>query len=118
MTTTNQVLQEVAKERLRQLKKWGKQSHPDGTGSWTYPLDIGLQGNFNDYTALDLAKEFTDYTDDVFSGEEGTWRDILLEEVFEALAESDYDKLKTELVQVAAVAAAWVEDIDNRVSNG
>jgi len=114
MTNTNQVLQEVAKERLRQMKKWGVQSHPDGTGPDTYPLDIGLEGNFKDYNAYDLAREFTDHTDDVFSGEDGTWTDILLEEVFEALAESDYDKLKAELIQVAAVAAAWVEDIDNR----
>ena len=43
-----------------------------------------------------------------------TWRHILLEEVFEALAESDPAKLRTESIQSAAVIAAWVEDIDSR----
>ncbi|MEY9934267.1 hypothetical protein ABH926_008932 [Catenulispora sp. GP43] len=39
---------------------------------------------------------------------------MLLEEVYEALAEVDPAALRAELVQVAAVAAAWVEDIDSR----
>ncbi|TIH26025.1 NUDIX hydrolase, partial [Subtercola vilae] len=42
------------------------------------------------------------------------WQDILLEEVFEAFAESDTSKLRTELIQVAAVAQQWVEAIDRR----
>ncbi len=42
------------------------------------------------------------------------WRDILLEEVFEALAEEEPKELRKELVQVAAVAAQWVEAIDRR----
>ena len=41
-----------------------------------------------------------------------TWTDILLEEVFEALAETDPARLREELVQVAAVALAIVEDLD------
>lgn len=42
---------------------------------------------------------------------------MLLEEVFEAMAEDGPSALRTELVQVAvvaAVAAAWIEDIDSR----
>lgn len=42
------------------------------------------------------------------------WRTILAEEVYEAFAETDPARLRHELVQVAAVAAAWVEDIDSR----
>lgn len=42
------------------------------------------------------------------------WRDVLLEEVHEALAESDQDRLRAELLQVAAVCAAWISDIDSR----
>jgi hypothetical protein len=37
-----------------------------------------------------------------------------LEEVFEAFAESSPDALRKELTQVAAVAVAWIEDIDSR----
>lgn len=34
-----------------------------------------------------------------------------VEEVYEALAESDENKLTEELIQVAAVCVAWVENI-------
>jgi hypothetical protein len=40
------------------------------------------------------------------------WRDILEEEVYEAFAETDPQKLRKELVQVAAVAAQWIADLD------
>jgi hypothetical protein len=43
-----------------------------------------------------------------------TWTHILEEEVCEALAETDQERLREELVQVAAVACAWVECIDRR----
>lgn len=57
----------------------------------------------------DTAKDLTNQ-----AAEEGnvTYRDILLEEVFEAMAEEDAAKLRVELVQTAAVAVAWVEKID------
>lgn len=42
----------------------------------------------------------------------GTWRDVFYEEVMEALAENDPEKLRTELVQVAAVIFAWLENIE------
>jgi hypothetical protein len=45
-----------------------------------------------------------------------TWRDILLEEVYEAFAETDSDRLREELIQVAAVALSWVDAIDRRKS--
>lgn len=41
---------------------------------------------------------------------------VLLEEVFEALAEDDDVRLREELIQVAAVAAKWVQIIDQRTS--
>ncbi len=44
------------------------------------------------------------------------WKTILLEEVAEAFAENDPATLRRELVQVAAVAAAWIEAIDRRAS--
>ncbi len=42
------------------------------------------------------------------------WLDILMEEVCEAAAEDDHVTLRAELVQVAAVALSWVEDIDRK----
>lgn len=95
---TRRVLGDVAAERRRQDAKWGPQSHRDGTG-------YAYEG---DRTRFRQACELA------FGEGVGTWVDILLEEVYEALAETDLEKLRTELVQTAAVAAAWVEDIDRR----
>jgi hypothetical protein len=72
----------IGEERIAQNKKWGPQSHPDGTSKdWEL-----IRDHLRD----------------------------LCDEVYEAAAEIDYDRLRKELVQVAAVAAAWIEDIDNR----
>lgn len=98
-------LGEVSWERIAQHTKWGEQNHPDGTG--------GLTAQFHANIArTDCERAFKDGR--------GTWRHILNEEVAEALAESDPEKLKTELIQVAAVAVAWVEKLireENAVSN-
>ncbi|MFJ2292132.1 DUF6011 domain-containing protein [Streptomyces sp. NPDC087894] len=86
-------------ERQAQLTKFGDQQHPNGTG---------LAG---DREAADRARAICQAT-----AEDGTlaWRHILLEEVHEALAETDPVTLRSELVQVAAVAAAWIADIEQR----
>jgi hypothetical protein len=86
-------------ERLAQLAKFGDQKHPDGTGSAVQAAEA------------DKARAGCQAA---FARGEGTWMHVLVEEVFEALAESDLVQLRAELVQVAAVAAAWVRDIDTR----
>ena len=109
-------LEDVLAERARQDAKWGEQNHPDGTGPETRPLLPHLRINAlpPHAHARDLADAFTSSTNDHAAADNVTWTDILLEEVFEALAEDDETKLRTELVQVAAVAAQWVEAIDRR----
>lgn len=114
---TLKTLDLVAVERIAQQRKWGEQNHPDGTGPTSTPLNIRGETNGwvdeSDSASL-LAELFTETTDSRFGRGDGTWRDILLEEVFEALAEDDPDKLRAELIQTAAVAVAWVEAIDRR----
>jgi hypothetical protein len=90
---------EVDAERQRQLAKWGDQHHPDGTGG---PVHRHL---------ADMYRKTTDA-----NAKSGglSWRDILLEEVHEALAEHESDALRAELVQCAAVIQAWISDIDRR----
>lgn len=115
------VLEEVAAERARQSAKWGVQRHPDGTGPDSMPLyAVGL---FDEIADSDEASYIRDvmqrrtewrFHDTSTRDQPGAWTDILLEEVFEALAESDPEKLRTELIQVAAVATQWVEAIDDR----
>ncbi len=95
---TADALADVADERLRQVGTWGVQARPDGT-SETYAVHA------------DAAKLLTDQR-----AEAGTltWADILSEEVLEAFSEEDHDALREELIQVAAVAISWAEDIDRR----
>ena len=94
-----EVLAAVADERLRQDERWGEQNHPDGTGA---PADAARADRLKVEYAI--------------ASQNGAleWRGILLEEVYEALAESDPERLREELIQVAAVAVAWAECIDRR----
>lgn len=52
----------------------------------------------------------------VTAGHAEAWRHILDEEVAEALAETDPERLRAELVQVAAVAVQWIEALDRRAA--
>lgn len=90
-------------ERKRQLEKFGDQHHPDGTG-----LNYQRQLADEERTACQTA----------FRDGHGTWRHVLDEEVAEAFAESDPARLRAELVQVSAVCAAWIADIDSRSGGG
>lgn len=99
-------LGEVLAERVRQDTKWGQQNHPDGTGPY---VSFAMGPCY----MIDAAENARARCQGNALGEDN-WRDILLEEVFEALAEGDRDGLRRELIQVAAVAVAWVEAIDRR----
>lgn len=101
----------VVEERGSQNLKWGEQNHPDGTGPETHPL---LTLGPVDISAEELAGRATNVTDSKAKDRAVTWRDILLEEVFEALAEEEPAKLQYELIQVAAVATQWAEAITRR----
>lgn len=90
------VLPEIADERERQDEKWGEQNHPDGTGPGYRVHAIEARVRCQRAAQSGLV----------------TYKDILEEEVYEAFAETDPDKLRVELVQVAAVAVAWIEKLD------
>lgn len=91
------VLVDVAAERRRQDEKWGQQDHPNGTGAFK--------------PEADAARERCER---LFATGYPMWWPILLEEVYEALAEEDPAALREELIQVAAVAVGWIECIDRR----
>lgn len=95
------VLREVAAERAAQDALWGVQALPDGTGP-TYAPEA------------DRAKQAV--TDAAAEGHL-TWRHILHEEVLEAFAEDDADRLRAELIQVAAVAIKWIQSLDKRAQS-
>ncbi|MFR9796167.1 hypothetical protein ACL02U_09725 [Streptomyces sp. MS06] len=91
--------EEIDTERQRQLAKFGDQHHPDGTG------------NKSQQEYADMRRRWCEAA---FGSGYGTWADILAEEVAEVEAERDPARLRAELVQVAAVCAAWIADIDSR----
>ena len=106
--TTRAVLAEVEEERGRQDAKWGQQDHADGTGpavAWLAPANAAW--------LRDWARDRCDAEHHAGCG---TFASILFEEVAEALAEDDPAALRTELIQVAAVAVSWAEAIDRRAA--
>lgn len=111
---TVDVLFDVAAERARQEEGWGVQRHWDGIG----PLrQLALDGRAPTYANLAILMK--DRYSALRSHRRGPdWATILLEEVFEAVElpgdAASADMLREELVQVAAVAVAWIEDLDSR----
>jgi len=108
--TAEPIMRPVLEEISRQNEKWGEQNHEDGTGPDRLPLYSPQRFVGDDTTALVLANIFRARTDARFGenpDQPGTWKDILLEEVFEAMAEDDPERLTEELVQVEAVCAQW-----------
>ncbi|MCC2030633.1 hypothetical protein [Microbacterium allomyrinae] len=111
------VLGDVVAERARQDAKWGPPSdRMDGTGPQSRPLGLlDVTGDWLSHVgAEDLAETAKRSTDTASREGRLTWAHILLEEVFEAFAESDRGRLRAELVQVAAVAVKWARMIDAR----
>jgi hypothetical protein len=96
----NQSLADVLAERLRQFDKWGVQHHPDGVD--------------DHWSVVGHAKAVKDKVDRKISEGTVTWADILEEEVAEAMCEPNETRLAIELIQIAAVALAWYDDIKSR----
>jgi len=100
------IVAEIVSERGRQDAKWGAPHDvPDGTGSGKRMLGRAF---------ADIRDEVQAWVDRAAEEGTSTMSTVLLEEVFEALAESDEQKLRAELIQVAAVAAKWIQIIDER----
>ncbi|MET7333044.1 NUDIX domain-containing protein [Nonomuraea sp. NPDC005650] len=93
------VLADVTAERVAQDVRWGMQLLPDGTG--------------HDGTAADCDRARSE-TEAAAGAGALTWRHVLAEEVLEAFAESDPERLRAELIQVAAVAVKWAQAVDRR----
>lgn len=94
------ILMDVSRERFAQDEQWGVQQRADGTGCNAYRVQAEAAKADTSIAAADG---------------ELTWSLVLLEEVYEALAENPNSPLlRNELVQAMAVIAAWIEDIDSR----
>lgn len=98
----------VRREREAQDAKWGPQDHADGTGPDTVWAFTGPAS----HVSATARAECNRLLDEGLA----TFRDIALEEVAEAFAEDDPGKLRTELIQCAAVFQMWAEAIDRRAA--
>lgn len=114
-TNTTSVLEEVRAERHRQDTKWGQQNPPD--------LDPVLverrvpPARHAEKYGIPTAAVARLHTETAMKDGRLTWGHILTEEhaeVIEAAAENELSAMRMELIQVAAVAVAWVEAIDRR----
>ncbi|WP_329168330.1 hypothetical protein OG709_29980 [Streptomyces sp. NBC_01267] len=95
------VLADVKRERDAQDAIFGVQDLPDGTGGPLYEC---------------MANTVRQECDRAFEVGRGTFGDVFLEEVYEAMAETDPAKLRAELIQVVAVGVKWIEAIDRRAA--
>jgi hypothetical protein len=102
--TRDEILAAVVSERKRQEVLWGEQNHPDA----------GPIPELERHYARQRADEWKRVNAVRVRGGFLSWDGILLEEVYEALAESDPEKLRTELVQSMAVILNWLECISRR----
>ena len=99
MEGMNHIFEEIAAERKRQDEKWGEQNH--------IMCDAFITG-----FATDRARAFKNRNT---INKSISWFSILMEEVYEAFAETDPAKQRTEMVQVAAVAVQIIEYLDRRI---
>jgi hypothetical protein len=101
---SGRIIRDLRFERMSQLEKWGEQSHLDGTA----PTDANIEARDAAIAACN----------DAHNAGVGTWRHIVDEELAEAYCEDQPMELRAELVQVLAVVAAWIDDIDSRLEPG
>lgn len=116
-----QLAEEIDAERQAQLDRWGVQLHPV-LDSRDIPAathqyyagraDIWRQVNAERATPSRTVARCTGHPDGDHT--HTAWDGILLEEVYEALAEPDPAKRRVELVQVMAVCAAIIAADDSR----
>lgn len=103
MSAHRRIFQEIARERAAQDALYGNGDElPDGTGDdWLVAL-------------ADITRSECDRA---FAKGRGSFQHVFLEEVYEALAESDPVKLRAELIQAVSVGVKWIQAIDRRSGN-
>lgn len=116
---TETALDAIRIERISQDAKWGRQDHPDIVPWWDHIVPWWDQWAGCPTPRVDAADRAAFWQgENARRGKAGSiaWDGILLEEVYEALAEPDDEKRIAELVQVAAVAVAQIEAIERRLA--
>jgi len=105
----NTILQEIEKERERQIEIWGVQDFPVLTPQY-YNSESFYMTDHYDLPTEHFAKHILEHR---LNNDTLTYMDIFVEELCEAVStQSDSAALRKELVQCAAVVVAMIEAID------
>lgn len=108
---TERVLSDVQAERAKQFAVYGtNEDLEDGTGAmvrWLHPVWDGMAVSAETLFRMD-------YEGYLMVRGKPTWMHLVREEVAEVFIEDDPARLRTELVQVAALCVSWVEKLDAR----
>lgn len=112
------IFNDVEKEVNRQISLWGQQDRPNIIEDDRFGEDVGDYTQLEDYAEqAECYKKINDDRENANPQLPGAWTDILLEEIFEALAECDNPiKLREELVQSIAVCVSWIKNLDRNES--
>lgn len=118
------VLQEVAAERRCQHAKWGQQDLPDvhpwaSSASLVDSVRVEQAAKLHEIPEAERAKRMVDHW--ATKTPHLSYAAIAVEELAEAVEEGARgrtDRLRAELVQLAAVAVQWIEAIDRRKEPG
>jgi hypothetical protein len=94
------IFRAIHEERIRQDEKWGEQNHPM---LFNYPMEEDVR-----QALLDI-REANQETKNL------SWLSIFMEEFCEAFAETEPEKQREEMVQVAAVVVQIIEYLDRRI---
>jgi len=97
------VFDDVRAERVRQMKLWGEQNWPNKTGPQWARKSLYLNPH-----------QMKVWNEEDKAARSHSWAMIFLEEVAEALAEENEERLRGELVQVAALTVQWIECLNRR----
>jgi hypothetical protein len=97
----NPMLLYVQQEMFKQDKKWGEQNHP-----CTHPMLL-----YN----ISPPAEYQKICDNRFRQGIIGWADIALEELSEAIYETDIHKRQEEVIQLAAVCVQWAAKIQRDI---
>jgi hypothetical protein len=113
----DRLLEETLAELRRAWMKFGLQNRPSFAAHLPERFHDSQMGTWqsevrNRYYDIPSEREAKAACNMRFAAETGTWADIFLEEMAEAFGGQDQDEVRTELVQVAAMALAWVATID------
>lgn len=118
------IVHAILAERARQLAKWGPQTHPNLCPTLTYTYGGLLPHRYAEDLEIPTATRAKQNCERDAEAGNLNWGVILVEEVAEAVESAAHlvkahspeklAALKAELVQVAAVAFAWIEDLETR----